>query len=115
MRSLIIKILIGVLGLWLATNFVPGVSFEGKLQILFIAGAVWGILSSIAGPLIKKITLPLRIITLGLFGFAIDMALVWAVDIIFPELIIQGLVPLFWTTLVLWGANTIISLLFLRK
>jgi len=81
---LIVKIILGILGIWLADKFVPGVNFEGGIQILLIAGAIWGILSFFVAPILKKITFPLRIITLGLFGFVIDMALVWALDIIFP-------------------------------
>jgi putative membrane protein len=113
--KLILKIILGILGIWLAEKIIPGVKFEGSLQILLMTGAIWGALSFFVGPLVKGIALPLRIITLGLFGFIIDMGLVWLVDIIFPELVIQGLVPLFWTTLLLWGVNNVVSLLFLRK
>ena len=37
------------------------------------------------------------------------MALVWLIDIAFVELVIAGLVPLFWTTMLVWLANFILE------
>jgi uncharacterized membrane protein YvlD (DUF360 family) len=44
---------------------------------------------------------------LGLFSLIINMLLVWLVaDVLFPQDIeIQGLLPLFWTTLIIWILN----------
>ena len=115
MGFLISQILLSILGLWLATVFIPGVGVKGSIQMLLLAGAILGVLNFFLRPLLKKITLPLRIITLGLFGFVINMFMVWIVDIFFPELIIPGIIPLFWTTLVIWALSYIISKLFGRK
>ncbi|PIP25137.1 MAG: hypothetical protein COX34_00415 [Candidatus Nealsonbacteria bacterium CG23_combo_of_CG06-09_8_20_14_all_36_12] len=112
MGLLISQILLAVLGLWLATIFVPKVEFTGSIQTFLIAGAILGALNFFLKPILKKITLPLRILTLGLFGFLINMGIIWIVDIIFPELVIPGIVPLFWTTLIIWALGYIISKLF---
>ena len=103
MKNLFIKIFSGILGLWLAINFVPGVEFIGTWQILILAGAMLGLANFFIKPILKTITLPLRILTLGLFGLLINVIIVWAVDIFFTELVIVGLVPLLWTTLIVWG------------
>lgn len=115
MGLLISQILLSTIGLWLAITFVPGVEFTGSWQLLFLAGAILGVLNFFLKPILKKITLPLRIITLGLFGFLINALMVWIVDIFFPELIIPGLWPLFWTTLIIWGISYIISRLFGKR
>ena len=112
MGLLISQILLAVLGLWLATIFVPKVEFTGSIQTFLIAGVILGALNFFLKPILKKITLPLRILTLGLFGFLINMGIIWIVDIIFPELVIPGIVPLFWTTLIIWALGYIISKLF---
>jgi putative membrane protein len=119
MGLLISQILLSALGLWLATLFVPGVEFTGSWQLLFLAGIILGVLNFFIRPLLNKIavplkiiTLPLKIVTLGLSGFVINMLMVWIVDIFFPELIIPGLWPLFWTTLITWGISYILSKLF---
>lgn len=105
MTRLIVQIIAGILGLWLATEFVPGVEFVGPIQTLLLAGLILGLVNFFLKPILNLITLPLRIITLGLFGLVINMAMIWLVDVIFPELIILGIIPLFWTTIIIWGLN----------
>jgi putative membrane protein len=122
MGLLISQILLSVLGLWLATLFVPGVEFLGPWQLLFLVGVILGVLNFFIRPLLNKaavpfklITLPVKIVTLGLSGFLINMFMVWIVDIFFPELIIPGLLSLFWTTLIIWGTSYILAKLFRGK
>ena len=115
MGKLIIQIIAGVASLWLAAKFVPKVDFVGDLQYLFLAGGFLGIINFFIKPILKIITLPLKILTFGLFSLVINMAMVWIVDIFFPELIIQGIIPLFWTTLVVWGVSILLGLYTPRK
>jgi len=112
MRNFFAKIVSGVLGLWIAVNFIPGVDFTGSLKSLAVAGVLLGLVNFFVKPVLKLITLPLRMLTLGLFGIVINMAMVWAIDIFFAELVIVGVLPLFWTTLVVWGLGTILDLFF---
>jgi putative membrane protein len=122
MRRFALQIAAGILGIWLASKFVqffpwvtpPGVKIEiipgqssffgidltATWQIIIVIGAILGLVNSFIKPILKFITIPIRTLTLGLFTLIIDMALVWGVDVLFPELIIEGLIPLFWTTLV---------------
>lgn len=114
--TLFLQIVAGIAGLFLADRFVGGVDFLGKLFILpkseaeihaffntlVFVGAFLGVLNAIAKPILNKIAFPLRIITLNLFSLVIAMAMVWITEIIFPVLKINGLIPLFWTTLIVW-------------
>ena len=102
MSNLLFQIIGGILSFWLAVKFVPGVEFMGEIKYLILAGAFLGLINFLIKPILKIITLPLRVLTFGLFSLIINMGLIWFVDIIFPELIIPGLVPLFWTTLIVW-------------
>jgi putative membrane protein len=79
-------------------------------QIYLLLGVLLGLLNFFIKPLLDLITLPLRIITLGLFGFLVDVVLVVALDIMFRELSVPWLFPLLWTTLVIW----ILTFLFSR-
>lgn len=105
MTRLIVQIGAGILGIWLATEFVSGVEFVGSLKSLLIAGTILGLINSFIKPVLKLITLPIRILTLGLFSLIINMGMIWVVDVLFPELIIIGLIPLFWTTIIIWGLS----------
>lgn len=115
MKNFLVKIVAGVLGLWVAVSFVQGVSFTGGLKNLAIAGILLGLVNFFVKPILKIVTLPLRMLTLGLFEIIINMAMVWAIDIFYAELIITGILPLFWTTLIVWGLGIILGLFFNRK
>jgi putative membrane protein len=115
MGKLIIQILAGIASLWLAAKFVPKVEFVGDIQYLFFAGGLLGVINFFIKPILKVITLPLRILTFGFFSLFINMAMVWIVDVFFPELIIQGVIPLFWTTLIVWGVSILLGLYTPRK
>ncbi|MEK9134991.1 MAG: phage holin family protein [Patescibacteria group bacterium] len=123
MWHLFFSIVSGILGLFLAQMFVPGVSLiviPGRIifnipiialwQILILTGGVLGLLNFFLKPILKLVTLPLRIITLGLFTFAINMSLVWLVDIFFPELEIKGLQAIFWTALIIFGLGIFLNI-----
>lgn len=123
MWYLLLQVFSGILGLWLAKRFVPGVDFTGPffifpkqaalfgqfLNSLVFVGGLLGLLNYFVKPILNKITFPLRIITFNLFSLVVAMFLVWVVDIFSSELIIEGLKPLFFTTLIVWGLNLILS------
>ena len=116
MERLFWQIIAGILGIFLATKFVPGVSLEiipgqsqffgieftAPWQVLVLVGGVLGFVNFFIKPILKIITLPLRVLTFGLFSLVMNMLMVWLVDILFPELTIPGLIPLFWTTIIVW-------------
>jgi len=109
-ERLIVQIVIANLGLWAAVRLpVSGVEFTGSLQQLFLAGSILGLINFFIKPALKAVTLPIRILTFGLFSLAINMGMVWTIDIMFPELVINGLAPLFWTTVVIWLFSLLVS------
>jgi len=124
MNSLILQIIAGILGFFLATKFVPGVSlqilpgqsslfgieFTASWQILLLIGFALGLINFFIKPILKMITLPLRILTFGLFSLVINVGMIWTVDILFPELVISGIIPLFWTTVIIWGVSLLLGL-----
>lgn len=113
--NLILQIIAGVMGLFLAKEFVNGVEITNSVWTLVWCGLFLGLINSFIKPILNLITLPLRIITFGLFGLLINMAIIWFIDIIFPELIIKGIAPLFWTTLIIWALSAIIPKLIPKR
>jgi putative membrane protein len=127
--NLFLQIVSGILGLFLAQKYVPGVEFTGPLFVfprrfddlnaffdtLFFAGTLLGFLNYFVKPLLKTFTLPLRIITFNLFSIIIAMFIVWLVKIFSPNLNIQGIKPLFLVTIIVWALNFILIRLFPEK
>ncbi|MBX4200694.1 phage holin family protein [Candidatus Parcubacteria bacterium] len=120
MKTLLSSIISAGLGLWLASMFIHGVvvqphtgsnffgfALTAQWQLLILFGIVIGLLNYFVKPILDLITLPLRIITLGLVGMLISMAMIWVVDYMFVELSIPLLYPLLWTTLIISVLNIV--------
>lgn len=101
-----------ILGLYLAAKFVPGVEFYGTYLSLIFIGILLGLANFFIKPIVKAISLPAIILTLGLFSIIINMAFVWIIaDVLFPETMeIAGIIPLFWTTVIIWILSLILGL-----
>lgn len=105
MRKLLLCVAGSILGLWLAQQFVPGVTLSGGWKMLLLIGAVLGAANFFVKPVLDALTFPLRVLTLGLFGLIINLLLVWLVDVAFLELHLAGVIPLLETTFLVWLAN----------
>ncbi len=122
MKRLLSHIIGAGLGFWIAATFVPevivalhpdssffSIALTQPWQLFLLLGIILGLLNFFVKPILDTITLPLQIITLGLFGFIINMGLIWILDIAFGELSVPLLYPLLWTTLVIWTLNFLLT------
>ena len=101
LRTIFFHTLIALGALWLSVRFVPGVNFYGSTEIFIFCGFILGLLNAFVKPVLKTITFPLRILTLGLFNFVLSITILWLLDVIFPELIISGIWPLILSSLII--------------
>lgn len=128
MKKVLSQIIAGSLGIWLSLLFVPkikvsifpdsnffGVPITLQWQIILLLGIVLGLLNFFIKPIINIVTLPLRIITLGLFSIAINMGMLWILDFIFKEITVPWFWPLLWTTVIIWFLNIIIAKLITKE
>ncbi|TSC97212.1 MAG: hypothetical protein Greene101447_575, partial [Parcubacteria group bacterium Greene1014_47] len=65
LQTIVVSLLAGVGGLWLATRFIPGVAFSGSWQTFLMAGLALGAVLIIVRPFIGLISMFLRILILG--------------------------------------------------
>jgi len=117
MFNLIFQIIAGISGFWLAVKFVPGVELSGDFKTLVLAGVILGLINFFIKPILKIVTFPLKILTLGLINLVIDMLIVWLVaDVLLPgELEIHGIKPLFWTTAIIFVVSYFLGFYSSRK
>jgi putative membrane protein len=71
MRGFFFRLVITALGLWAAATIVPGVSFTGW-RALLVAALLLGIVNAIVRPILVILTLPITLLTLGLFIFVVN-------------------------------------------
>ena len=93
--NILINLLISALAVAIAAYITPGASVDGYLTAIVVA-VVLAIVNSTIGPLLKILTLPLNILTLGLVSLIINVLMVLLVAKIVPGFGLDG----FWTALV---------------
>jgi putative membrane protein len=80
---LALRTLVGMAGLWLAQKFVAGVHFADT-QSLVIAALLLGVVNAIVRPVVFFFTLPLTLVTLGLFLLVVNAGMIgltaWLMD-----------------------------------
>lgn len=77
MMWMLSRLLINAAALWVATRLVPGISFDGDWRLLFVVALLFGILNVLVRPILKLLTLPILIVTLGLFIFVLNAVMLW--------------------------------------
>ena len=100
MVGFLLRAAISALGLWVASLLLPGISFESPSK-LAIAALLLGVINAIVRPIAFILTLPLTLVTLGLFLFVLNAAMVGLVARLVPGFTISG----FWTAM---GAAVIV-------
>jgi len=89
---LLVAILANAVAL-LATTIVPGISFVGSPLTLLLAGAVFGLFNAIVRPIALLLSLPLLILSLGLFYFVLNGLLLCLASVFIPGYSVAGLWP----------------------
>ena len=99
----------------IVAGLLSGVTFNGSVGSLVLAAAVFGVLNTLLKPLLKLLTFPLAIFTLGLAWFGVAMFMLWLTDAIVPDFDINGFWTLVWATMIVWAANLVFDLVLDRS
>ncbi|WP_313674992.1 phage holin family protein [Mycolicibacterium sp.] len=98
------------LALWLVTLIVPGISFVGgettvqKIGIIFVVAVIFGVVNALIKPIVSLLSIPLYIVTLGLFHVVVNALMLWITAWITDHTTHWGLhIDRFWWTAI-WGA-----------
>jgi putative membrane protein len=87
----VIRALFAALGLWLAERFFHAVSAK-DVETLFVAAVLLGLVNAFIRPLVFILTLPLTLVTLGLFLLIVNAGMVLLVGLFLPGFVVHGLV-----------------------
>jgi putative membrane protein len=95
---------INAAALWVANDLFDGVRIHGWAAYL-IGAAVLGVANAFLKPLLKLLTLPLVILTLGLFLLVINIAMVALAEWVAPNFAVDGFWAYVGTVVVVWLVN----------
>jgi putative membrane protein len=114
----LVRLLINTLALWITTKVISGITHTGPAASLFLVALIFGVLNAFVRPLLKVLTFPLLILTLGLFTLVLNSVMLLltsavsgALDLGFH---VRGFWPAFWGALVISITNMALSL-FVRE
>ena len=94
MRGIVLRTLIIMLGLALASAIIPGVAITGTGSLI-LAAFLLGLVNAIVRPIAFLLTLPLTIVTMGLFLFVLNAAMFGLVAAMLNNFYVAG----FWSAL----------------
>jgi|SRR5689334_16754752 putative membrane protein len=97
--SFLIRLLVNAAALWVATRIVPGVTYTGEFLPFLAVALVFGIVNTFIGPVVKLLSLPLIILTLGLFALVVNGLLLWLTSALSDSLGLGFHVTGFWAAL----------------
>ncbi len=103
----LLRVLTNSLAIYLAAYFIPGVTFSGDWKILLIAGLALSLINLFIKPILKLVSLPFIVITLGFFSIVINIFLVWLLTKLIPELSVSGFLAFFFLAIMISAANII--------
>jgi len=109
MIGFLVRILGNSIAIYAAYFWVPGFVIIGGIKEYLLAGVLLGLLNKIVKPPIKLLTMPLIILTLGLFLVVINALMLWLVDYAFDFVAIESITALVWATVVVAAVNATIS------
>jgi putative membrane protein len=107
--SFVLRAVVTALGLWVATRWVPGIRIDDP-GTLVLAGLLLGVVNAIVRPVVILLTLPLTLLTLGVFLLVVNTAMLALVAWMLPGFHLYGG---FWTAfqaaLIVWIAGWLAS------
>lgn len=99
MTGFVLRAVMAAFGLWLATIWVDGVVINDTLTLL-IAAAVLGVVNAFVRPIAIVLTLPISVVTLGLFLLIVNAGMLALVAALVPGFDIVGFWAAFWAAMV---------------
>jgi len=90
MKKILRTILFNIVGIYLASQILEGLSYNGIIKVLVLAGIALTLAGFIVKPIIKIITLPINFITLGIFSWLIDVFILYLVTVFVPKFTISS-------------------------
>jgi len=115
MAHLILRVMINALSIMAAVKFVNGIAFTGAWWKMIVVGAIFGFANSLIKPVIQLLTLPVIVLSLGLFTLVVN-ALMLAITAGLSNTFnlgfhIDGFWPAFWGALIVSIVSMLLSFL----
>lgn len=115
MNKFILRWIINAIAIFLAVKFVPGIRLESGLTSIIWLALILGLINAFVRPVLKFLTCPLIVLTLGLFTLFINTFVFWLTaqvgQFVGIDITIEGFWAAFWGALLVSVVSVILSLI----
>jgi putative membrane protein len=115
LRWLFVSWITNAIALGVAALVLDSVNVNGSAGTLFVAALVFGVLNTILKPILKLVTLPFAVMTLGVVWFFVSMLMLWLTDLLVNGFDIKGFGTYIWATIIVWAVNLVVDNVFYRQ
>ena len=115
LRWLVVSWIANAIALGVTALVLGGVDINGSAGTLFVAALVFGVLNTILKPILKLVTLPFAVLTLGIAWFFVSMLMLWLTDLLVSGFDIDGFGTYIWATIIVWAVNLVVDNIFHRE
>lgn len=114
MMMLLIRLFLNALAVMAVTQLVPGVTIR-DFPHAFLAAIVLGLVNALVRPILSLLSLPITLLTLGLFTLVINALMFWLGSVLVPGFTVHGFWAAFWGGLVFWVVSWITNALIVER
>jgi len=115
MSKLLLRLLINAVALYIAARIVPGIELGSNVLVVLGVALIFGLVNAIIRPILKLLTCPFIILTLGLLTLVINAAMLLLTSALSQavglDFVVRGFWPAFWGGLVVSIVSLVVTLL----
>jgi putative membrane protein len=108
MQNLLIRLFVNAVAVWVAAQLVGGIELAGEFWAVVLVAAVFGLVNALIRPLLLFLSLPLLVLTLGLFTLVVNALMLMLTGALLDALSVAGFWPALWGSILI----SLVSFLF---
>jgi putative membrane protein len=109
MIRFVLQLAINAFALWAAAEWIDGIDFNGDLLALVVVALIFAVVNFLIKPVIRLLTLPLTVITLGLFALVVNTLMLGLTSWLSPAYSIDGFFPALWGSILISILTTVLN------
>ena len=106
---LAVNLAVTIFAFWVAVQLLAGMSFTGNFGNWVVVAIIFGVVNAIIRPILVLLTLPINIITLGLFTLVINALMLWLTSWISAALTVDGFLTALLGAIIISVVTTVLN------
>ncbi|MBT9252819.1 MAG: phage holin family protein [Brockia lithotrophica] len=105
---MLVRFLGNAIAILLLPYILQGIEVHG-VGAAIVAALLWGLVNAVIRPVLNLLTLPLNVLTLGLFGLVVNALLFWLVGSVVSGFVVHGFWPAFFGSILMGLLSSLFS------